>query len=202
MSKIYTSFSTIYDNFLTRVTSDMYMEWTELDTYNHLQDLLIASLPRYEFPRFNIFDYEEGYLDSLGTYTGVESDNKEVPAIGWIGGTFHCELTLEEINIVGLNMVIEWLGQQLSTTDNTVLKYSGSDFKFSSQANHMAKIKNIMDKYETESNHLQKLYKRRIVDKDGTIKTTIPTLMMPYSSPDEDKSKGVLLNGYEIRYRY
>ena len=200
MSKIYTSFSTIYDNFLTRVTSDMYMEWTELDTYSHLQDLLIVSIPRFEFPRFNIFDYEEGYYDSLGTYKGVESNNIEVPAAGWVGGTFHNKLTLEEINIIALNMVIEWLGQQLSTTDNTVMKYSGSDFKFTSQANHMAKIKNLLEKYEQESNHLQKLYKRRIIDKDGSIKTTIPTLMMPFSSPEEERMKGVFFNGYEIRH--
>lgn len=200
MSKIYTSFSTIYDNFLTRVTSDMYMEWTELDTYSHLQDLLTVSIPRFEFPRFNIFDYEEGYYDSLGTYKGVESNNIEVPAAGWVGGTFHNKLTLEEINIIALNMVIEWLGQQLSTTDNTVMKYSGSDFKFASQANHMAKIKNLLEKYEQESNHLQKLYKRRIVDKDGSIKTTIPTLMMPFSSPEEERMKGVFFNGYEIRH--
>lgn len=200
MSKIYTSFSTIYDNFLTRVTSDMYMEWTELDTYSHLQDLLTVSIPRFEFPRFNIFDYEEGYYDSLGTYKGVESNNIEVPAAGWVGGTFHNDLTLEEINIIALNMVIEWLGQQLSTTDNTVMKYSGSDFKFTSQANHMAKIKNLLEKYEQESNHLQKLYKRRIVDKDGSIKTTIPTLMMPFSSPEEEQMKGVFFNGYEIRH--
>lgn len=200
MSKIYTSFSTIYDNFLTRVTSDMYMEWTELDTYSHLQDLLTVSIPRFEFPRFNIFDYEEGYYDSLGTYKGVESNNIEVPAAGWVGGTFHNNLTLEEINIIALNMVIEWLGQQLSTTDNTVMKYSGSDFKFTSQANHMAKIKNLLEKYEQESNHLQKLYKRRIIDKDGSIKTTIPTLMMPFSSPEEERMKGVFFNGYEIRH--
>lgn len=200
MSKIYTSFSTIYDNFLTRVTSDMYMEWTELDTYSHLQDLLTVSIPRFEFPRFNIFDYEEGYYDSLGTYKGVESNNIEVPAAGWVGGTFHNKLTLEEINIIALNMVIEWLGQQLSTTDNTVMKYSGSDFKFTSQANHMAKIKNLLEKYEQESNHLQKLYKRRIIDKDGSIKTTIPTLMMPFSSPEKERMKGVFFNGYEIRH--
>ena len=200
MSKIYTSFSTIYDNFLTRVTSDMYMEWTELDTYSHLQDLLTVSIPRFEFPRFNIFDYEEGYYNSLGTYKGVESNNIEVPAAGWVGGTFHNKLTLEEINIIALNMVIEWLGQQLSTTDNTVMKYSGSDFKFASQANHMAKIKNLLEKYEQESNHLQKLYKRRIIDKDGSIKTTIPTLMMPFSSPEEERMKGVFFNGYEIRH--
>ena len=200
MSKIYTSFSTIYDNFLTRVTSDMYMEWTELDTYSHLQDLLTVSIPRFEFPRFNIFDYEEEYYVSLGTYKGVESNNIEVPAAGWVGGTFHNKLTLEEINIIALNMVIEWLGQQLSTTDNTVMKYSGSDFKFTSQANHMAKIKNLLEKYEQESNHLQKLYKRRIIDKDGSIKTTIPTLMMPFSSPEEERMKGVFFNGYEIRH--
>lgn len=200
MSKIYTSFSTIYDNFLTRVTSDMYMEWTELDTYSHLQDLLTVSIPRFEFPRFNIFDYEEGYYDSLGTYKGVESNNIEVPAAGWVGGTFHNKLTLEEINIIALNMVIEWLGQQLSTTDNTVMKYSGSDFKLTSQANHMAKIKNLLEKYEQESNHLQKLYKRRIIDKDGSIKTTIPTLIMPFSSPEEERMKGVFFNGYEIRH--
>jgi len=176
------------------------MEWTELDTYSHLQDLLTVSIPRFEFPRFNIFDYEEGYYDSLGIYSGVESNNIEVPAAGWVGGTFHNNLTLEEINIIALNMVIEWLGQQLSTTDNTVMKYSGSDFKFSSQANHMAKIKNLLEKYEQESNHLQKLYKRRIVDKDGSIKTTISTLMMPFSSPEEEQMKGVFFNGYEIRH--
>ena len=123
-----------------------------------------------------------------------------MPAAGWVGGTFHNKLTLEEINIIALNMVIEWLGQQLSTTDNTVMKYSGSDFKFASQANHMAKIKNLLEKYEQESNHLQKLYKRRIIDKDGSIKTTIPTLMMPFSSPEEERMKGVFFNGYEIRH--
>lgn len=186
-----TSFSIIYDNFLTRVTSDMYMEWTELDTLMQLQDLLFAAIPRFKFPRFNVFDYEEGYYDSLGTYKGVESDNIEVPAAGWVGGTFNSQLTLEEINILSICMVVEWLGQQLTTTDNTTLKYSGSDFKFTSQANHMAKIKVLIDKYEEESKHLQNLYKRRIVE-DGKIKTTIPTLM----------SREDVYNDYKIRNRY
>ena len=30
-------------------------------------------------------------------------------------------------------------GQQLASVENTRMKYSGSDFKFTSQANHMAK---------------------------------------------------------------
>ena len=36
-----TSFATIYNIFLSRVTADMYMELTELDTYQLLQELLI-----------------------------------------------------------------------------------------------------------------------------------------------------------------
>ena len=59
-----TSFLTIYDAFLAKVTSDMYMELTEEDTYAMLQDLLINTLPRFEFPRFDLFDYEED--DQIG----------------------------------------------------------------------------------------------------------------------------------------
>ena len=156
-----TPFSIIYDSFLSRVTSDMYMEMTELDTLEMLQDLLINAIPRFEFPRFDIFDYEPGYLIGIGTYTGVESDGIEVPATAWVGGSFNAELTQEEVNILSLSMVVEWLGQQLATTENTRLKYSGSDFKFTSQANHMAKIKVMMDSYRQECFHLQRLYKRR-----------------------------------------
>jgi len=56
-----TSFMTIYDSFFSRVTDDMYLELTEEDTYKILQDLLINSLPRFEFARVNLFDFEEGY---------------------------------------------------------------------------------------------------------------------------------------------
>jgi hypothetical protein len=166
-----TSFITIYDNFYTRVTDDMYLEFTELDTLEMLQDILITSLARFEFPRFDIFDYELGSIQSMGTYCGVESDNKEVPVSGWIGGAFNYALTNEEINILGLNMVIEWLIQQLDTTENTREKYSGSDFKFTSQANHMSKLKVIIDAHNKDSVHLQRIYKRRVFTPAGAQST-------------------------------
>ena len=171
-----TSFLTIYDSFLTRVTSDMYMELTELDTFMMLQDLLIAAIPRFEFPRFDVFDYEEGCLDSGETYCGVESNNVEVPATVWVGGIFNCELTAEEINILSLCMVVEWLGQQLTITENTRMKYSGPDFKFTSQANHMAKLKVLIEQYNKDAFHLQRLYKRRIF-KDGQVLSTMGQVM-------------------------
>lgn len=168
-----TSFYTIYDAFFSRITDDMYMELTEEDTYQVLQDLLITNLSRFEFPRFDLFDYEEGAWGYLGEYQGVESNNKEVAAYGWIGGTFNVELTIEEINIIALNMVIGWLGQQLDTTENTRMKYSGSDFKFTSQANHMAKLKVLIDAHKTDCLHLQRIYKRRIRTADGQIQSTM-----------------------------
>ena len=171
-----TPFSIIYDSFLSRVASDMYMEMTELDTFEMLQDLLINAIPRFEFPRFDIFDYEPGYLMGIGTYCGVESDGIEVPATAWVGGSFNAELTQEEVNILSLSMVVEWLGQQLATTENTRLKYSGSDFKFTSQANHMAKIKVMMDSYRQECFHLQRLYKRRKIV-NGEVRSTAGVIM-------------------------
>lgn len=172
-----TSFLTIYDAFFTKVTDDMFMELELSDTYEMLQDLLINSLPRFEFPRVDIFDYELGAWGYIGDYIGVESDNKEVPVTGWVGGTFNIHLTEEEINIIALNMVIEWLGQQLDTTENTRLKYSGSDFKFTSQANHMAKLKVMIDAHKQDSLHLQRLYKRRIRTEDGKIQSTMCQIM-------------------------
>ena len=168
-----TSFVTIYDSFLARVTSDMYLELTEEDTYEMLQDLLINAIPRFEFPRVNLFDYEIGYWSELGTYQGIESDGEEVPATGWVGGAFPYLLTDEEINILALNMVIEWLGQQLDTTENTKMKYSGSDFKFTSQANHMAKLKVMIDAQKQDSVHLQRIYKRRKMADDGSVQSTM-----------------------------
>lgn len=166
-----TSFITIYDSFFTRVTDDMYLEFTEKDTLEILQDILLNALPRFEFPRFDIFDYELGTWQGLGTYQGVESNNIEVPITGWVGGTFNYTLTDEEINIIALNMVIEWLTQQLDTTENTREKYSGSDFKFTSQANHMAKLKVLIDAQKQDSVHLQRIYKRRRFTSNGAQST-------------------------------
>lgn len=172
-----TSFSTIYDAFFSIVTDDMYMELTKEDTYSMLQDILLLTLSRFEFPRFDIFDYEEGSWGYIGEYTGIESNYNEVAAYGWIGGSFNTQLTREEINIIALNMVIGWLGQQLNTTELTKEKYSSSDFKFSSQANHMAKLKVLIDAQKTDCFHLQRLYKRRIRTPEGKIQSTFGSIM-------------------------
>lgn len=171
-----TDFVTIYDSFLARVTDDMYLEMTELDTIEQLQSILLNAIPRFKLPRFDIFDYEEGYIDSTETYKGVESDNEEVTLLQWKGGFFNSILTREEIDILALSMMIEWFSQQLATTELTREKYTGSDFKMSSQANHMAKLKNMMEQYITLCKSAQDTYKRR-KRKGGKILSTLGQVM-------------------------
>ena len=132
---------------------------------------------KFEFPRFDITDFEENYVDDVETYEGVESNNEEVPAIIYSGGRFNVALTPEEINILSTYMIVEWLGQQLASVENVRMKYSGSDFKFTSQANHMSKLLTLKKDYEREGFHLQRLYKRRLKDEDGIMRSTFGTIM-------------------------
>ena len=147
-----TNFNSIYDVFLANVTDDMYMELTKQDTEQLLQDLLISAIPWFEFPRQSL-DYDVS------------------------AGSFVNDLTTEEINILATYMVMLWIQQQLASVENTRMKYSGSDFKFTSQANHMAKLQAMEKEFERKGFHLQRLYKRRIIDEHGVPRSSFSTLM-------------------------
>lgn len=46
-----TTFQEMYDFFLAGITDDMFMEMTREDTEGVLEELLVAALPHFEFPR-------------------------------------------------------------------------------------------------------------------------------------------------------
>lgn len=141
-----TTFQEIYNRFLGRITDDMYMEWTEEDTKADLYNILMAAIPGFEFPRFPLYDYGEN--------------------------SFNCHLTGEEINILAVLMMIEWVHRQTVSIENTRQKYSGSDFKMTSQANHLDKLMILKQELERQDRHYQRLYKRRkVVDNKGSIKS-------------------------------
>jgi hypothetical protein len=177
MENISTPFSKVYDNFLSKVTDDMYMELTELDTFRILEDLLVSAIPKFEFPRVDISAYEIADTIGVETYCGVDSNDVEVNAILYEDGFFYNKLSQEEINILSTYMIVEWFGQQLASVENTRMKYSGSDFKFTSQANHMQKLLALKKDYEREGFHLQRLYKRRKADENGIMRSTFETIM-------------------------
>ena len=148
-----TPFEDIYERFFGKITDDMYMEWTEEDTKKDLKNILIDAIPGFEFPRFPLYDFD------------IDAE------------TFNCHLTSEEINIFALLMYNTWLQRQVASVEQTRMKYSGSDFKMTSQANHLAKLMELKKEAERQSHHMQRLYKRRkIIDKDGSIKSNWSTL--------------------------
>ena len=181
-----TSFSLVYDSFLSKITDDMYLELTELDTFRMLEQLLLSAIEKFEFPRIDLWDYELFEITDQITYQGVESNNEKVPAIIFGGGYFNNRLTHEEINILAVYMIVEWLSQQLASIENTRMKYSGSDFKFTSQANHMQKLLQLKKDYEREGFHLQRLYKRRAPDKNGVMRSTFGLLRAPVNYTVDD----------------
>lgn len=143
----------IYNEFLSSITDDMYMELTEQETTAMLFDLFKSALPWFEFPRFNLYAFD----------TDTE--------------LYDHELTREEIKIIATYMIVEWLGQQLASVELARMKYSGSDFKFTSQANHMHKLKDLQKEYERKGFHLQRLYKRRKADSKGIMRSTFGSIM-------------------------
>ena len=120
-----TPFSLIYDLFLSKVTDDLYLELTELDTYRLLQDLLLSAIPKFEFPRKQLDDYNLQDVIDVGTYNGVESNSEDWELLIYGQGQFNVLLTDEEMNILATYMIVEWIGQQLASIENTRMKYSG-----------------------------------------------------------------------------
>ena len=175
-----TTFSQIYDSFLSKITDDMYMEMSELDTYRILEELLLSAIQWFQFPRVDLNDYEL-CSESSGTYCGVDSNNQEVQALIMSNGYFSANLSQEEINILAVYMIVEWISYQLASVENSRMKYSGSDFKFTSQANHMHKLLQLKKDYERQGFHLQRLYKRRKSDEYGIMKSTFDIIMTPLS---------------------
>ena len=53
-----TTFEEMYDFFLAGITDDMFMEMTLEDTTELLEEILLAAIPHFEFPRKNIFDLD------------------------------------------------------------------------------------------------------------------------------------------------
>ena len=169
-----TPFSRVYDSFFSKITDDMYMELTEQDTFEMLYQLLISAIQKFEFPRKNLEftqQVETTITYDPTTHAQIGSEHHTTNA------SFTQSLSLEEINILAVYMIVEWLSQQLASVENTRMKYSGSDFKFTSQASHMQKILALKKDYEREGFHLQRLYKRRKKDSDGIMRSTFGSIM-------------------------
>ena len=187
-----TRFSVVYNSFLSKITDDMYLQLTQQDTMKILRQLLISAIPKFQFPRQSL-----QYAMLTETTTNPETGKKKILDQYQ---AFINPLTKEQIDVLSTYMVVEWIGQQLASIDNTRMKYSGSDFKFTSQANHMQKLLQMKKDYEREGFHLQRLYKRRILDLNGVYHSTMPQIMEPMGSFPSERSSELpdLPQGQEV----
>lgn len=175
-----TPFTKVYNRFLGKITDDMYIELTPEDTIKDLQNLLIDAIPGFEFPRKNLMDYEiktavkredELLPDDfvIGVVWGtIPEDDAQIPNVIIEQSSFAAELTDEEINILALLMMCAWVNRQVASIENTRMKFTSSDFKMTSQANHLSKMMNLLTEVQRQSFHMQRLYKRRKITTDGT----------------------------------
>lgn len=180
-----THFSDIYNCFLGKITDDMYMELTPQDTIKDLQNLLLDAIPGFEFPRFDIGSYtiktiivdenavEEGDFILAILWGDLPEQTGEEPAPKALVecSSFKANLTAEEINILALLMKQSWVERQVASIENIRMKYSGSDFKMTSQANHLAKLLNLLEEARRDSFHMQRLYGRRLKNDSGIYKS-------------------------------
>lgn len=172
-----TPFTEVYNRFLGKITDDMYVELTPQDTIKDLRVMLIDALPNFEFPRHNLYDYnidqeikpeselleEDFVLGLLWDDTLDDEDEGQPPLAAVEHSCFAATLNSEEINILAILMMIAWLQRQVTSIENTRMKYSGADFKMTSQANHLQKLLGLLSECQRQSHHMQRLYKRRYI---------------------------------------
>lgn len=139
-----TLFATVYNRFLGKITDDLYMELTPEDTIKDLQNLLIDAIPGFEFPKKDLMNYEisieiitedELVQDDfvVGTKWGeILEDGTQVPRVVVDRSHFSSELTSEEVNILALLMKQGWVQRQVTSIENTRMKFSSQDFKMTS----------------------------------------------------------------------
>lgn len=136
----------VYDAFFSLITDDMYLELTPEETRRDCDSMLLQSLPLFEFPSKPIRLIKD------------ENTNHFI---------FNRDLTLEEINILAKGMVQIWIQRQINTIELTRQKYTGPDFKMTSQASHLGRLMNLLSATRDEHRRLQMLNTRRRESANG-----------------------------------
>ena len=155
-----TTFQELYDFFLAGITDDMFMEMTKEDTEQLLEEIMLAAIPQFEFPKKDLFD--------------LDMKNKK----------FNCHLDIQELMILRQYMIVEWIGYQLASIENIRQKYSSNDFKFTSQASHIDKLIKLRQEYADKGFHLQRLYNNRYRSNKGAYLSTFTKIMSKRDADD------------------
>lgn len=165
-----TPFFQIYCTFLENVTDDMYMELTYQDTFKALEKMLMQAISMFKWPRFPKYAYNRSLITMVGEKeVKDEEGNSLIEEVILSKGCWTIQLTLEEVDILSDLMMLKWIDAQLFSANNTKMRYSSADFKFTSQANHISKLSGLRRDLEKSINSKQFMYRRQKIDIFGNV---------------------------------
>lgn len=130
-----TSLEEVYESFLSKMTEDEYVNFTEEELKQDMFTLLCAAIPWFKFPRHSL---------KIENNTFVET------------------LTNEEIQILSTYMKCEWLNRTILTWENVKPLYDERDF---SQANLIDKFSNLLINEKNNAKRLESIYYRSVEGK-------------------------------------
>ena len=123
----------VYDAFLSKMTEDEWLNWTDEEIEMDWRSLFDAAVPYFKFPRVSL-EVKNGWF--------VDKD-----------------ISNAEIQIIATYMKCEWLNRTILTWENVKPLYVERDF---SQANLLDKLKGLLEKEEKKASKLESLYYRSI----------------------------------------
>ena len=129
--------------------------------WGDISDINKSQIPNFE--EVSSLPQDLRFHVSWGEIPGL--DDPDSPKVLVDRSYFSADLTSEEINILALLMKQSWVQRQVTSIEHTRMKYSGPDFKMTSQANHLQKLLNLLEESRRDSFHMQRLYKRRKLNK-------------------------------------
>ena len=127
--------------------------------YSSIYDRALAKITDYDLAILPETDFQlmlKGWLSSaISKFRKCESDlSKRDDELE----TFNVDLVDEEIEILSLLMVGEWLEPQVNSVNVTLQMFGGKEEKYYSQSQHLATIKALRDDPRTEARKLMRDY--------------------------------------------
>ena len=151
-------------------------EFPRIDLYQYSIETTVLSEKQLQPDDFVVMVVDGGDLDGNSKSTKTDyypsvidggSFSDDVAFYLVDKSQFNFNLTSEEINILAILMLESWTQRQVTSCENVRMKYGGSDFKMTSQANHLSKLLSLLKDVQRQSHHMQRLYKRRKTSDSG-----------------------------------
>lgn len=132
-----TPYSNVFSVFTSKIQDDMYSNLTQSEAEADMIDLLNNAIPNFEYPKIDIRNKDD--------------ERQE----------FAEDLSLDEVNILGNLMLLEWIERQIYNVNLLKQSISSKDFKITSQASHLNSLENLQEKTRIKVDRLKRRYSYR-----------------------------------------